>query len=114
MKKMNAKLTGAVERLNKMEDQRKKWGMGGEGLLPKIDNKQNKANNVNVFEMMKKNIKKVNEDLMKTNEKLLSTKEKLGQLYDAHAEIPNKIQDIYVKLRENNELQEDRLIELIK
>lgn len=27
---------------------------------------------------------------------------------------PTKIEDIYIKLRENNEIQEDRLIELIK
>ena len=51
---------------------------------------------------------------MKTNEKLNATKDKLNDLYEEHSVIPNKIEDLYIKLREYNEFQEDRLIELIK
>lgn len=66
-----------------MEDEKKKFGEFQSNLLPKID-KENKSN-VNHFEIIKKDIKRINEDLTKTNDKLTRTKEKLSELYDAHA-----------------------------
>lgn len=78
VKKMTTKIGTLVDQLNKMEDERKRWGMGGDSsLLPKID-KENKATNINPIEIIKKELKKVNEDLQKTNEKLSSTKDKLN------------------------------------
>lgn len=112
MKQMNSKIANVIQRLNKMEDERKREMSGFGSSLPKID-KQNKSN-INPLEIIRKELKKVNDDVLKTNQKLTSTKEKLNQLYETHADVPNKIEDIYNKLRQYNELQEDRLIELIK
>lgn len=39
IKKLNVKLGTTIDRLNKMEDERKKWGFGQGGLLPRIENK---------------------------------------------------------------------------
>ena len=48
-------------------------------MLPKIDkDKENKSNSINPVEIIKKDIKKVNDELLKTNERLNSTKEKLS------------------------------------
>lgn len=44
---MATKIGTLVDQLNKMEDERKRWGMSGDSsLLPKID-KENKATNIN-------------------------------------------------------------------
>lgn len=72
VKKQAAKLATFVERVNKMEDEKKKFGEFQSSLLPKID-KENKSN-VNHFEIIKKDIKRINEDLTKTNDKLARTK----------------------------------------
>ena len=64
IKKMNLKISVLVERINKMEDERKKWL--GDGLLSKTD-KENKSTSVNPIEMIRRDIKKVNEEVVKTN-----------------------------------------------
>jgi hypothetical protein len=51
---------------------------------------------------------------LKTNERLETTQGRLSELYDAHNLLPLQIEDLYKKLQEHNEFQEDRLLELIK
>lgn len=66
IKSMNSKIVGLIDRLNKMEDEKKRWELQQFGSsLPKID-KENKSN-VNPLEIIKKELKKVNEDIAKTN-----------------------------------------------
>lgn len=48
--------------------------------------------------------------MIKTNERLETTKIKLSDLYDAHNLLPLQIEDLYKKLQEHNEFQEDRLL----
>lgn len=43
-------------------------------MFPKIDKENNKSSSANHFEIIRKEIKKVNDDILKTNEKLNTTK----------------------------------------
>lgn len=77
LKLMNGRMSWLIDRVNKMEDDKKKWDLQQLGSsLPKID-KENKSN-VNPIEIIKKQLKKVNDDIIKTNEKLNATKDKLN------------------------------------
>lgn len=53
MRNLSTKYAGLIDRVNKMEDEKKKWDMGGFGsTLPKID-KENKSN-VSPIEIIRK------------------------------------------------------------